>query len=478
MTNATRYATFDSVRNLVVGSVDFVSPSEIKVVLDSEAPHNIALNPGSPTVFPRINSYVLIPHEAGSLVGVISYLSTEVAPYPRGASKDLSLLNLPFPSRKLALVPVGTLTEELNAYNKTVYKLERGVYSFPSVGDSVALPLPSQLEAIIANPEGNPVVEIGCAPMAADTPIRIDPNRIFGRHLAVLGNTGSGKSCSVAGLVRWCIEAASKEKAEGTRHGRFIILDPNGEYAQAFADYQHENQLSVKLRLLSASPRPGTAEEQFTVPAWLWNHREWSAFTSAAPGTQRPVLIQALSVARSEASASNTQSTQWLRMLYNSTKALNDKWQVEPETWKNQQETSGWFVKVKICTEKLLALQNSNAPTAEQAARLNDLWSANETFYQRYSKHEKAPDSLHYESYNLVVPSLRAVIKAYPDFQRVEELEQLVTDIPLPFEINDLPGIIERLAARENSRDLHSLVDTLNLRLRTLLGDEILNQCV
>ena len=42
---------FDHLRNLTVGTVDYVSPNEIKVVLDLSAPHNTAINTGVPTLF-------------------------------------------------------------------------------------------------------------------------------------------------------------------------------------------------------------------------------------------------------------------------------------------------------------------------------------------------------------------------------------------------------------------------------------------
>jgi hypothetical protein len=45
--------------SLRIGSIDFVSPDEIKVLLDIEAPDNLALNTGTPRPFPRINGYVL-----------------------------------------------------------------------------------------------------------------------------------------------------------------------------------------------------------------------------------------------------------------------------------------------------------------------------------------------------------------------------------------------------------------------------------
>ncbi|WP_249278888.1 helicase HerA domain-containing protein, partial [Enterobacter hormaechei] len=59
----------------------------------------------------------------------------------------------------------------------------------------------------------------------------VDPDRLFGRHIAVLGNTGSGKSCSVSGLIQWSLESALESQIKP--NARFIILDPNGVYARA-----------------------------------------------------------------------------------------------------------------------------------------------------------------------------------------------------------------------------------------------------
>ena len=131
---------------------------------------------------------------------------------------------------------MGTLKQEGKIEDKT-YKLERGVYSFPSIGDTVILPTDIQLKSIVENKEKNSVVKIGVAPIAGNAEVKINPDKLFGRHVAILGNTGSGKSCSVAGVIRWSLEEASKSLPEGQKlNNRFIILDPNGEYTNAFND--------------------------------------------------------------------------------------------------------------------------------------------------------------------------------------------------------------------------------------------------
>ncbi len=97
--------------NLVVGTVESVSPDEVRVLLELEAPHATALNTGTPAAFPRLNGYVLIPNEAGATVAYIAWIGIERSPYPkRTGFQDFGLIDLPFPMRKMSVSPVGTLT--------------------------------------------------------------------------------------------------------------------------------------------------------------------------------------------------------------------------------------------------------------------------------------------------------------------------------------------------------------------------------
>lgn len=91
----TPLANADSLR---IGSVEFVAPDEIKVLLDIEAPNDVALNTGVPRPFPRINSYVLISSESGFLVSQIEWITIERSQYPkRKGFQDFGVIDLPYP---------------------------------------------------------------------------------------------------------------------------------------------------------------------------------------------------------------------------------------------------------------------------------------------------------------------------------------------------------------------------------------------
>lgn len=277
----------EQLASLRVGTVEFISPDKIEVQLDIETPDSVALNTGTPRCFPRINGYVMIPVDLGFVVGQISWITIQRSPYPkRSGFQDFGLIDLPFPLRKMELQPVGTLVAAEKGY-----KFKRGLEAFPSVGDIVVLPTEEQLRSIIESGD-NRRVYIGNSPLVGNAKVMIDPDRLFGRHLAVLGNTGSGKSCSVAGLIRWSLESASNNmvKKDCSVNSRFIVLDPNGEYSKAFLDKKNANIYSVNIE---------EGKQQLQVPLWFWNTDEWCGFTKASPKTHRTTIVHALKSVRS-----------------------------------------------------------------------------------------------------------------------------------------------------------------------------------
>jgi hypothetical protein len=288
-------APFEYIESLRIGTVDFVSPDEIKVALDIEAPESVALNAGGPRPFPRVNSYVLIPVDDGYLVGQIEWLTVERSAFPkRRGMQDFGLVDLPYPLRKMSLNPLGTLRKTSTKPEQEGYAFRRGADALPSIGTGVLLPTDEQLRSIVESGERRRV-KIGTSPLAGNAEVRIDPDRLFGRHLAVLGNTGSGKSCSVAGLIRWSLEQAQSESKESAPpNARFIILDPNGEYSRAFAN----SKPPASARVFKVAPDSKAGELALQVPLWFWNSAEWCSFTQASAKTQKPTLIQALRAVR------------------------------------------------------------------------------------------------------------------------------------------------------------------------------------
>ena len=103
----------------------------------------------------------------------------------------------------------------------------RGVRSFPSLGAVAHRIRADDLRAIYSF-HGREGVEIGRLSQNQTIPAEIDIGELIGRHFAVLGSTGVGKTTAVSLLLRKSV--AMKPKL------RVIIFDPHNEYAAHFPD--------------------------------------------------------------------------------------------------------------------------------------------------------------------------------------------------------------------------------------------------
>src|SRR5262245_58535386 len=139
---------FRQADGLRIGAVDFVSPDEIKVLLDIEAPESVALNAGDARPFPRVNSYILIPVDEAYVVGQIEWLTVERSTFPkRRGVQDFGVIDLPYPLRRMSVNPLGRLRQEGAPEGRYVFR--RGADALPSIGTPVVLPTVRQLRSIV-----------------------------------------------------------------------------------------------------------------------------------------------------------------------------------------------------------------------------------------------------------------------------------------------------------------------------------------
>lgn len=449
---------------LVIGTVESVAANEVRVLLEMDAPQTTALNAGAPAAFPRLNGYVLIPHEAGATVGFISWIGIERSPYPRRAgSPDLGLVDLPFPLRKMTIAPIGTLTAERgrDRSGSVRYRLSRGVSAFPSVGDQVLMPTSDQVEAIVGARDEDRRVRIGTSPMASSAPIMVDPDKIFGRHLAVLGNTGSGKSCSVAGLVRWSLDAAKAETpGQADPNARFIVLDPNGEYARAFRDY------GDRARLFRVPPVDiGDGERPLSVPAWLWNGQEWTGISNAQPGAQRPLLLQAIREMKTGIANTEQRSAMFRRWLMSYAISLSAKLAEGPSAFSGSYGAKIGFAKYleAISGELRSWLEELDGASHEAVKGAYEaVGSVLDDRQERGYYNDFAPGDL-----EVVIDKMQSAIEALPEF---EEPSLANEDSPLHFDVTKLGDHLEAMATVQGG-NLSAFVSYLTRRLRSMLAD-------
>jgi uncharacterized protein len=458
---------------LAVGRVEAVTAAELRVSLYAETPQATALNTGVPTGFPRINAYVLIPNESGSVVGVVKEIAITRAGRDRGASQD-ELVDLPFPSRTLIAIPFGTLTREDDTSGKPLYRLERGVPVLPSVGDPVLLPTPTQLRCVVEAEESDRLVEIGTAPFAGDARVWVHPDKIFGRHLAILGNTGSGKSCSVAGIIRWSLEAVREQMgARKVPNARFVILDPNGEYAEAFKGG------SLPIRRYAVEGAGGA--RRLTVPGWLWNGQEWAAFTAAQGGVQRPALLRALRLLKNENESAAAIRDQAIRRYQGYLRRVEQLYADLPQSVatfpanKNFGDFLDGLAGLSRADERrldplgaaaadLLATIREIRPAIEQVRAVRVRQAGPRTFQDDY-----LPADL-----DAVLQELRKITTRFPLSAGHGEISE---DAPVKFDIAKLPDQIHEVALAQGGQAVSNVEPLIN-RIQVMLGDRRLRPVI
>lgn len=446
----------ENAESMKIGSVDFVSPSEIRVLLDLDAPSDVALNAGTPRPFPRVNTYVLVPAEGGFLVAQIEWITIERAQFPkRRGMQDFGVLDLPYPLRKMSVIPIGVLHEKWHeCIAWATYEFSRGIEVFPTVGDPVLLPTRNQLRYIVES-GSNRRVHIGVSPLAGNAKVAIDPDRLFGRHLAVLGNTGSGKSCSVAGLIRWSIEAAKKEKKAGTSGTRFIILDPNGEYATSFSDMEN-------VRIYGVEKNESAHIEQLNIPIWLWNTAEWVSFAQASGKAQKPTLVQALRCVRDgQIEVAPTYRAEMRRFL-RSLVAISTVEYNSGTPWGIYAKTKGFFMKIKKWKE---GMQASDVCTEDESAALLAL---NEYLEELITPRDEpyAPCDFGKEEVKKLISLLKTAHYAFGGSD--EDVLPIDADTPRPFTGADF---LRSLEANADLMGTSEYVETMLMRIKTLLSD-------
>jgi hypothetical protein len=101
----------------------------------------------------------------------------------------------------------------------------RGVSTFPALGDAVYATSREDLVQVYAPPAA---ANISIGTLHHDRAVHAHAlvDELLGKHFAVLGTTGSGKSCAAAVILRQIVTQ--------NPNSHILLLDPHGEYPRAF----------------------------------------------------------------------------------------------------------------------------------------------------------------------------------------------------------------------------------------------------
>jgi hypothetical protein len=162
--------------------------------------------------------------------------------------------------------------------NDRLVNFRRGVTLLPMPGSLLHAVAEDELLTIFA-PDERPHIQIGTVHPSGQIPAALCVDSLLGRHFAVLGSTGTGKSSATALMLhRIC---------DHSPHGHILMIDPHGEYAASFGE---------KAAVFDVS--------NLAIPYWLMNLDEHAEILLTSSGAERQldrdVLAKCILTARAK----------------------------------------------------------------------------------------------------------------------------------------------------------------------------------
>lgn len=225
-----------------LGLVTSISGPTVTVSLAKSLASGIAMIEGHMYRVGQVGSFIRIPQGYQDLFGIVSEV---------GASADSTTAS---GGRWMKVELAGEALGQ---------SFERGLSQLPSINDAVHIVTEADLKRIYGS-EGLNQIKIGTLSSSDSIAVKLSLDSLVTRHSAVLGSTGSGKSTTIASLLRSIVRPDQKDGAPASR---ILLLDLHGEYTHALADFS---------RVYSATPQPG--ERPLFVPYWALQSKDLLEF--------------------------------------------------------------------------------------------------------------------------------------------------------------------------------------------------------
>ncbi|MEN9446125.1 MAG: hypothetical protein RL728_637 [Bacteroidota bacterium] len=400
----------------------------------------------------RINSYVIIPIGADSIVAMVTSVrsvdETELA-------KNKEAIFLTKSARYLVATMIGTIENS--------GKYVQGVYNYPILDNPVWYVTKNDLNNIFdqnktgdINFEEDYYLPIGTSPSFSDYKIKINPDKFFGKHAAILGNTGSGKSCTFSSIVQSLFDF--DYNGQKLKNAHIIIFDTNGEYKTAFQGTKENPYKNIK----EVNPF-FINKDGLKVPFWFMNFSDFDFLFEPTPGTQTPIFKRALGLAK------NKTEIMGKPILGKFTeKGILNLIESSPDDIKKRKCNQSYGNWVFNDTNEILGLGNSITPNGNIIIQeiKNSILALG------------AKNNLTDETIALEELERKYLIYTSSQNEKQISIEKNI-DLPIWFNFKELITVFFDEAINENensSNRLKEFVSTLRLRLQSYLGDERIAQ--
>ncbi|WP_429086430.1 ATP-binding protein [Aeromonas veronii] len=270
------------IENLSIGKIIEVDGSRIIAELDPAISDLSRVFAGENYPIGQFGSIIKVHFGHRSIYGLVSRLRMKA---------DYQLENgLPIASSDERIIEADLFGEgewRRKGADEFSLEFERGVATYPLPQQNIYLTPKSELRFIYGDAKGA-VIQLGEHVGSGGAPCYAELNELLGKHTAILGSTGAGKSGTVAAVIHSILERGQIANHDHW-HPQIIILDPHNEYGAAFPAHQ----------------RLSTDEGSLKLPYWLLDLEEsLSLFigkTEFAATSQSNIVKNALIAVREQA---------------------------------------------------------------------------------------------------------------------------------------------------------------------------------
>lgn len=200
-----------------LGYINQVFPQYVKVHFPSSVLLNGFTHFGEEFNGGLVGSFVIIEGDKYGFLGRITELSLP-------ESERLSLNEKAFQTSDFH--PTGKIEILLSFDLYEPLKVKKGLTSYPNIGAKVFVSSGQLVQEYMSrfgmkDGESSETIKLGHLVSSPSTEVKVNLQSIFGRHCAVVGTTGGGKSYTVSKLIESLIETRNKA----------ILIDATGEYS-------------------------------------------------------------------------------------------------------------------------------------------------------------------------------------------------------------------------------------------------------
>ena len=127
-------------------------------------------------------------------------------------------------------------------------------------------------------------MRLGYTPFYEGMPVYLDVNNFFSSHFAIMGNSGSGKSCGITRLF----QNMFRDNRLNPCNANIIMLDSSGEYYNAFKNINSINN-SYHYRFITTNEKDNN-NDKLRIPVYLLNEDDLALLLQATSHSQLPIV--------------------------------------------------------------------------------------------------------------------------------------------------------------------------------------------